>query len=61
MPGFSPTAAIVAACARRNVKNGRFTLLETHRFVKAVFLVAAGGGLCISSGRKDASGRPEKA
>jgi hypothetical protein len=28
-------------------------------FVKAVSLVAAGGGLCISSGRKDAYGKAE--
>ena len=57
MPGFSPTAAIVAARVRCNEKNGRFTHFETHTLVKAVFLVAAGGGLCISSGRKDASGK----
>jgi hypothetical protein len=36
-PGFSPTAAIVAARVRCNEKNEKFTHFENHTFVKAVF------------------------
>jgi hypothetical protein len=59
MPGFSPTAAIVAARVRCNVRNGRFTPSRKTSLVKAVSLVAAGGGFCISSARKDAGGKAE--
>jgi hypothetical protein len=43
-----------------NLKNGRFTPLEKPILVKAVFLVAAGGGVCTVARVRQRLGRIQR-
>lgn len=62
--GQRPSRALVHSrhrgglCPLQREKRKLHTLFEIQAPVKAVSLVATGGGFCISSERKDALGRP---